>query len=645
MNLQDIFVQVQFKFDQMGVETAKKSVKSFEQTANSLQFVDLLAKITAIRYAFNAVSWAIRNAAGFFTTFLEAAGEKQRIQIGFEVLTGNVIEAKKVLQELWDLALVTPFTVPDIEKQSMMLTAMGFELKDLASTMAILADVTAGLPNLTLERLAVNLGQVKSATYMTGKELKDFWRGGIPMSHELTLLPKFKGKTEGQIIDLVSKRMVSFNDVMQVFVNLTSKGGRFYKMAEEMMTTLPGRWSNFLDQMILFKRTIGEGITPLASDLMARAMNFFAANKDTIKTVFIDTLTIVAKTLYTIGSALWAVGETVVWILGLFGEYKTVLKTIGLIILTMFSVSALVAFKGAALALGVKLYAIGFAIYNFVLMTGAALGMIVTGNLGAATLMFATALKTSAVGTALAVGGTILGLVSIFLLIQDIYMYITKGDSANTMFGYLFSNENSFADSPALNLVKAVVSTIIAAAKGVGILFLLLSILFGFSDMSMQQLMDMLEEDFPRIFGQTLDKMKERFSNFVEEIGDKIKANPFLNIFYGGFKLALYGAPGSMFYSGDEDEASRKKKEAEELAKRQAPETMDDSIDNGMKFGIGNKHNIGQTYFENKENFTPNIKVDITVAAEGKSTKQVAEQISQYCQDILCEIPSLGKAQ
>ena len=51
----------------------------------------------------------------------------------------------------------------------------------------------------------------------------------------------------GEVFDRISSRMVSFEMVNQVFKDLTSEGGKFYKMQETQAETLRGKISNLTD--------------------------------------------------------------------------------------------------------------------------------------------------------------------------------------------------------------------------------------------------------------------------------------------------------------------------------------------------------------------------------------------------------------
>lgn len=84
-------------------------------------------------------------------------------------------------------------------------------------------------------RLILAYGQVKAAAYLRGSEVRQFTEAGINMYGELQqYFKEVKGEayTTAQIVDMISKRKVTFKDVEAIFQRMTDKGGTFYNMQE-----------------------------------------------------------------------------------------------------------------------------------------------------------------------------------------------------------------------------------------------------------------------------------------------------------------------------------------------------------------------------------------------------------------------------
>lgn len=92
-------------------------------------------------------------------------------------------------------------------------------------------------------------------------ETRQFTEAGINMLGELA---KYYSELEGRIVsvsevqDRQFKRMISFQDVEQVFKRLTSEGGMFYNMQERQAETLAGVYSNLQDKIDLMLNEIGK---------------------------------------------------------------------------------------------------------------------------------------------------------------------------------------------------------------------------------------------------------------------------------------------------------------------------------------------------------------------------------------------------
>ena len=219
-----------------------------------------------------------------FSNVMESLGGKLKTVFGLTAIQRYVNEIVKVRKEfelqnralqailmdankanaLWDktvaLAVQSPFTVKQLVTYTKQLAAYRIESDKLYDTTKMLADVSAGL-GVDMDRLILAYGQVRAASFLRGTELRQFTEAGIPMLEELAKrFTDLEGKTVsvGEVFSRISKRMVSFNDVAEVFKNLTKEGGTFYRMQEIQAETLYGQLSNLRDAMDLMFNEIGK---------------------------------------------------------------------------------------------------------------------------------------------------------------------------------------------------------------------------------------------------------------------------------------------------------------------------------------------------------------------------------------------------
>ena len=103
--------------------------------------------------------------------------------------------------------------------------------------------------------------QLGDGTITHNTELRQFTEAGIPMLEELAkYFTEIEGKavSVGDVFEMISKRMVKFSDVEEVFRRMTDAGGVFYNMQKEQAETLKGQISNLHDRIDLMMNDIGK---------------------------------------------------------------------------------------------------------------------------------------------------------------------------------------------------------------------------------------------------------------------------------------------------------------------------------------------------------------------------------------------------
>jgi hypothetical protein len=163
---------------------------------------------------------------------VEIGGEFEKQKLAMGSMLGSLEQADDIFNRMKNLALTSPFNFKDLSNYSRQLAAYGTGYKDLYDTTNRLADISAGLGG-DMSRLVLAFSQVKAAAYLRGQEMRQFTEFGVALPD---LLAKKYSEAEhrivtaGDVIERVSKRMVSFNDVKDVLWQQTDKGGKFYGM-------------------------------------------------------------------------------------------------------------------------------------------------------------------------------------------------------------------------------------------------------------------------------------------------------------------------------------------------------------------------------------------------------------------------------
>ena len=188
--------------------------------------------------------------------------ELQRVALGS--IIGDLNEANKMFEQIKAAAVKSPFQIKELVSYTKQLAAYKIETDDLFETTQRLADISAGL-GVGMERLVLAYGQIRATGYLRASEVRQLTEAGIPIVEELAKkMSQLRGETvsAAEVMQLISERAISFGMVKEVFDDMTSAGGMFYKMQEKQAETLAGQWSNLKDSIAIMYEEIGntEGV-------------------------------------------------------------------------------------------------------------------------------------------------------------------------------------------------------------------------------------------------------------------------------------------------------------------------------------------------------------------------------------------------
>lgn len=203
----------------------------------------------------------------FFNSIVKTGGEIVQQHIALRSIIGDVQKADELFNQTQQLALQSPFKFGELNRDVKQLAAFGVEAKDLYETTKRLADIASGL-GVDFGRLGLAFGQVKARSWLDGKELRQFAYAGLPLLQKITELYNAEGKnnrkdyTQSDVKEMISKRMVSFEDVQKVLWKMTDEGGQFYNMQFVLSETLLGKWNKLIDawEIMLGKFADGDNI-------------------------------------------------------------------------------------------------------------------------------------------------------------------------------------------------------------------------------------------------------------------------------------------------------------------------------------------------------------------------------------------------
>ena len=207
-----------------------------------------------------ALLFSVSQIQGYVKQIAETRGYFELQQKSLQAILQNKVKADEIFQKTMALALESPFRAKQLITYTKQLAAYRIENDKLYDTTKRLADISAGL-GVDMQRLILAYGQVKAAAYLRGTEVRQFTEAGINLYGELqAYFKEVKGEayTTAQIVDMISKRKVTFEDIEQIFKRLTDQGGLFYNMQKIQVETLQGKIGKLKDAIDQMQNAIGK---------------------------------------------------------------------------------------------------------------------------------------------------------------------------------------------------------------------------------------------------------------------------------------------------------------------------------------------------------------------------------------------------
>jgi len=197
-------------------------------------------------------------------SMLQAAANYESTATSMEVMLGSADKAKKMLEELNQFSLTTPFTPKEVNDAAKTLLSFGFAGDEVADTLQYLGDV--GAVNNNLGQLALVMGQVRSQGKLMGQDLLQLINAGFNPLQELS---RTSGKSMAQLKDEMSKGQISFEMVRDAFQSATGPGGQFFQMMIKQSKTFSGLVSTMNGMIQEVAKSIGMKMLPIAKSAVS----------------------------------------------------------------------------------------------------------------------------------------------------------------------------------------------------------------------------------------------------------------------------------------------------------------------------------------------------------------------------------------
>ena len=267
------------------------SSQAANQQGNSMQRVTEVAErqkgVFATLRENVANAYAVYRVGRFLNTAMRIGGEFQQQHIALQTIIGDADKASALFERIKNLAVESPFKMLDLSKYTKQLAAFSIPYEELYDTLKRFGDLSAGL-GVDMGRIILAYGQVRSAEFLKGTELRQFTEAGIPLVTELAKkYTELRGTlvSVGDVYDMISKKQVSFADVKDVLWDLTSEGGKFFNMQAALTDTLKGKLDKLADSYEIFLSEIANSNNDVLGgtlDLLADTLKHWELIQDVV---------------------------------------------------------------------------------------------------------------------------------------------------------------------------------------------------------------------------------------------------------------------------------------------------------------------------------------------------------------------------
>ena len=220
-----------------------------------------LSIVGQLRHEFLGL-YSIYATQNFLRAVVDIGGELENQKIAMASILQDEGKATTIFNQIKKLAVASPFGVMDLNQYAKQLSAYSIPYNELYDTMKRLADISAGV-GVDMGRIILAFGQIKAAKFLKGTELRQLTEANIPMVDKLAeRFSKLEGRivSAGEVLDMISKKKVTFEDVKDVLWKLTDDGGMFHNMQEVLSESAKSKWKNLADAIDIMLGDIAESM-------------------------------------------------------------------------------------------------------------------------------------------------------------------------------------------------------------------------------------------------------------------------------------------------------------------------------------------------------------------------------------------------
>lgn len=260
-------VVYQFIGDKTNLDSTMKSIgSSFSKLGSTM--INVVGTLTK----------ALTGATTALVTFgVNYNAQMETYQAGLETLLGSSEQAIATMNQIKEDARTTPFDVSGLTQANRLLISTGISADEARETILALGDAVSasGGGNDELQRMAVNLQQIKNAGKATALDIRQFAYAGINIYQ---LLADYTGKTTEEVKDME----ITYEDLSGALKQASKEGGKFYNAMNKQSKTLKGQISNLKDGFSMLAGSLSEPVFDYIKDNILPGINDEIDNLNTM---------------------------------------------------------------------------------------------------------------------------------------------------------------------------------------------------------------------------------------------------------------------------------------------------------------------------------------------------------------------------
>lgn len=180
-------------------------------------------------------------------------GQFRSMEISLNTMIGET-KAKPLLTDIKQYAALSPLQLKDVSSATEMMIGFNIEAEKTPRFIRAIGDISRG-ESQKFNSLTLAFSQMSATGRLLGGDLNQMINAGF---NPLQIISEKTGKSIAQLKDEMSKGAISAEMVQQAFIDVTSEGGKFYKMSENASKEMAGQMSMLQDAIDSVFNEIGQ---------------------------------------------------------------------------------------------------------------------------------------------------------------------------------------------------------------------------------------------------------------------------------------------------------------------------------------------------------------------------------------------------